>query len=147
MKDRNLSIRVVRRNCLECSDGSAKAVVWCPCNGVASTRCEFWPYRFGLQPGTIRQKYGDRLLTPALMPSADVDLDLLPRAMVEASSELIDVPGYRVEAVELPQKRVLTAEERARLGEQLGWGSKQPRDGDSERPGAVQNSTEPELVF
>jgi len=66
VSDPNLSVKHVRRNCLECSGGSAKYVTWCPCDGLHSTRCEFWPFRFGSQPATFRAKYGDRLLAPEL---------------------------------------------------------------------------------
>ncbi len=101
--ERSLSVRNVRRNCLECSGDSPKYVIWCPCDGVNSTRCEFWPFRFGIQPATFRQRYGDRLLAPELMPAHAVDLDALPTGIVEAATAAIDLPGYKVEAVELPE--------------------------------------------
>ncbi|MFH1921225.1 MAG: hypothetical protein ABIP48_15265, partial [Planctomycetota bacterium] len=91
----NLSVRHVRRNCLECSGGTPKYVTWCTCDGLKSTRCEFWLFRFGSQPATFRQKYGDRLLTPEKMPLANVNLDDLPAALEEAALGAISVDGYQ----------------------------------------------------
>jgi len=70
--------RAVRRHCLDCSAGSPKYVTWCPCDGVHSTSCDLWPFRFGLRPETAKRRYGAQLLTPELMPPADVNLDELP---------------------------------------------------------------------
>ena len=66
-------LRAMRRNCLECVGGSAKYAKWCPCDGVHSTYCEFWPYRFGRRPGSVKDQ---RFVTPVCMPPAEADLDL-----------------------------------------------------------------------
>lgn len=78
-------IKAVRFQCIECCGGSAKAVLWCSCDGLHSTRCEVWPYRLGVRPATVRAKHGPRLVTPELMPSANVPLDDLPGGVAEAS--------------------------------------------------------------
>jgi hypothetical protein len=54
----------------------------------------------GAQWATFRARHGDRLLTPAMIPPAEVDLDRLPGNTVKAATGAIDVPGYRVEAVQ-----------------------------------------------
>ena len=93
MVDTGLSLKHVRKNCLECSGGSARYVTWCSADGLHSTHCEFWPFRFGLQPATFRQRLGDRLLTPEAMPPAGINLDRLPGSLEEAATAAIDVEG------------------------------------------------------
>ena len=68
-------LRAIRLNCIDCCCGSAKAAKWCTCDGVNSTRCHLWPFRFGKRPKTAAKKYGDRLLDPRQMPSASISLD------------------------------------------------------------------------
>jgi len=80
-------IRAIRRNCLDCSE-TPKVVLWCPCDGVHSSRCELWPYRFGVRPATILERYGRGLVTPELMPPANVELDQLPGTMAAAAAYL-----------------------------------------------------------
>jgi hypothetical protein len=80
--------KAIRRNCLECSGGNAKYVTWCPNDGLHSTRCEFWLFRFGIRPETAAQRYGAELVTPELMPIADVDLDSLPSSPNRAAERL-----------------------------------------------------------
>ncbi|NQT14669.1 MAG: hypothetical protein HQ582_18070 [Planctomycetes bacterium] len=126
-------MKLVRRNCLECSGGSPKCVMWCTCDGLHSTRCEFWPFRLGVRPATVRAKYGDRLLTPEKMPSADVDLDELPGTLTEAATGAISVDGYQQPAVtvERKSKRQLSPEERQRLLDQLRRGREQKGEADA----------------
>ena len=81
-------MKAVRKNCLECSGGSARQVMWCPCNGHNSTDCVFWPSRFGKRPETLIAKHGPYLLTPEVMPSAGVALDELPATVATASEWL-----------------------------------------------------------
>jgi len=47
---------------------------------MASTRraAGVWLFRFGVRPETVLTKRGPQLVTPELMPSADVNLDDLP---------------------------------------------------------------------
>jgi len=70
-------IKAIRQYCIDCSE-TAKMVAWCPCNGVNSTWCPLWPFRFGLRPETAARKYGRHVITPEMMPDADVNLENLP---------------------------------------------------------------------
>ena len=63
-------IAAIRANCLECGGGSFKAVLWCSCDGAHSTRCHFWPFRFGTRPETVTERFGPALVTPRNMPGA-----------------------------------------------------------------------------
>lgn len=71
-------LKAIRLQCLDCSGGSSKYVKYCPCDGVHSTRCHVWPYRFGKRPRTVERKLGKTLITPELMPDADTNLEKLP---------------------------------------------------------------------
>jgi hypothetical protein len=123
--DQNLSLRHVRRHCLECSGDNRKCAIWCPCDGLHSTRCELWPFRFGVQPDTFRQRYGDRLLTPENMPPATVNLDDLPGTVEEAATGEIAIEGYHQPAVRIQRpKRQLTSEQRQELTARLRLGRK-----------------------
>lgn len=68
-------LKAIRRNCVDCPGGDRKYVMYCPCDGVHSTRCDLWPYRFGKRPGTVRPEW---LVDPNKMPPADANLDDLP---------------------------------------------------------------------
>ena len=87
-KAKGLSLKMVRRNCLDCSGGVVKYVTWCPCDGLHSTRCEFWPFRFGQGVEKVRRRYGPQLATPELMPEANVKMDDLPAYPSKARSEV-----------------------------------------------------------
>ena len=65
-------IKAIRLHCLDCCGGSSKVVQFCTCDGVNSTRCDLWPYRFGKRPATAAKKYGKRFLDPKQMPSAEL---------------------------------------------------------------------------
>jgi len=112
--EEKLSVKTVRKACLDCSGDSAKYVIWCPCDGLHSTRCDFWPFRLGMKPATVRSRYGDRLVTPEKMPPPDVELDRLPDGMEKASTAAIDLEGYSQPTVEVKRKpkRELSPEER-----------------------------------
>ena len=69
-------LKAIRLTCLDCSGTSFKYVKYCPCDGVHSTRCELWPYRFGKRPGSVKDQ---RLVTPEAMPPADTQLEELPK--------------------------------------------------------------------
>ncbi len=60
----------IRKKCLDCCS-TANNVRWCTMDGLNSTRCELWPYRFGVRPEVAAAKYGRRLLIPAEMPRAN----------------------------------------------------------------------------
>lgn len=122
MSEKTVNLKHVRRNCLACSGGSAKYVTWCTCDGVHSTKCEFWPFRFGIQPATFQARYGDRLLDPRKMPPADLDLDLLPGVLQEAATGAIAVDGYQQPAVQITRRHVgrrLTPEQREAAAERF----------------------------
>ncbi len=85
---RSTPMRSIRLNCLDCSGSSSKTVLWCPCDGIHSTRCHFWPYRFGCRPETIAERYGLALVTPDCMPGSDVCEDDLPNGMEAAAAYL-----------------------------------------------------------
>ena len=121
MNDPSLTVKLVRRNCLECSGDSRPAVIWCICHGEDGSICEFWPFRFGMQPATFRNKYGARLLTPSLMPPGSIDLESLPGTLEEAATAEINIKGYSQPAVSVERKprRQLTPEQRKAAGERL----------------------------
>jgi len=81
-------LKAMRNYCLQCVGGNAKQIAWCPCDGVHSTRCALWPYRFGKRPQTIFAKHGPLLITPELMPGADVNLDNLPVSLRKPCASL-----------------------------------------------------------
>ena len=116
-----LGVQLIHQNCLECSGGSRKCVIWCPCDGTNSTRCRFWPFRLGIKPSTLRAHYGDRLLTPEKMPPADIELDLLPGTLERAATAEISVDGYYQPTLKVERKprRQLSSEDRQRLIGQL----------------------------
>jgi hypothetical protein len=89
---KGLSLQTVRRHCLECSGDSFKSVVWCSCDGLHSTLCHLWPFRLGMNPATVCQKYGPGLVTPRMMPSANVNLDDLPSG-IEAAAAYVAAGG------------------------------------------------------
>ena len=64
-RTKGLSLSVIRRHCIDCSGDSFKAVVWCPV-----TDCALWPFRLGMNPATVRSKYGPGLVTAGMMPAA-----------------------------------------------------------------------------
>ena len=67
-------IRAIRAKCLDCCSGSHKAVKFCACDGVNSTECPLWPFRFGVRPATARKRFGAKLLSPKAMPDANLEL-------------------------------------------------------------------------
>ena len=60
-----------------------KAVVWCPV-----TNCALWPFRLGMNPATVRAKYGPGLVTPSMMPDPNINLDELPNGVEAAAAHL-----------------------------------------------------------
>ena len=89
-------LKAVRRHCLDCSADSALSVKYCPCDGVHSTRCHLWPYRFGRRPATASKKYGLAFVTPGAIPGPGVMLEDCERVMrgEEAQSD----PGHMLRA-------------------------------------------------
>ncbi len=79
-RSRGLSLSVIRRHCFDCAGDSFKAVVWCPV-----TNCALWPFRLGMNPATVRAKYGPGLVTPSMMPDPYTNLDELPNGIEAAA--------------------------------------------------------------
>ena len=88
-------LRAIRAVCLDCCAGESKAVAFCTCDGLHSTRCAAWPFRFGTRPASAARRYGKAMVTPELMPDAGVSLDDLPRSPAEYCQQ--------VEAGEVPK--------------------------------------------
>jgi hypothetical protein len=68
-------LAAVRAKCLDCCCGSFKSVKFCTLDGLNSTRCALWPFRFGRRPATIRKGPLARFLDPAAMPDAQTPLE------------------------------------------------------------------------
>jgi len=83
-------LKTVRLDCLECSGSSPKSVLWCPADGVHSTRCHLWPYRFGVMPKTLAQRHGPALVTPGMMPDANMNEDDVPNGVQAATAYLLE---------------------------------------------------------
>jgi hypothetical protein len=80
----------------------------------------FWPYRFGVAPTKWEAKWGPRLLTPKMMPPADMDLDDLPAPYEAAALDAISAKGYEQPAVEKPERKRRWSEEKgAAIGRRL----------------------------
>jgi hypothetical protein len=58
-----------------------KAALWCP-----ATDCLLWLFRLGLNPDTVRVKYGPGLVTPSMMPDPYTNLDDLPNGVEAAAA-------------------------------------------------------------
>jgi len=69
-------LKAIRLKCLDCSSTS-KMVRYCPADGVHSTCCPLWPFRFGKRPSTARRLYGPDMLDPKAMPDANVPVEEL----------------------------------------------------------------------
>ena len=68
-------LAAIRAKCLDCCCGSFKTVRYCPCDGLNSTACDLWLFRFGKRPATIRRGPLARFLDPAAMPDAATALE------------------------------------------------------------------------
>ncbi|HUT61702.1 MAG TPA: hypothetical protein VNA25_28015 [Phycisphaerae bacterium] len=68
-------LAAIRAKCMDCCCGSFKTVRYCPCDGLNSTACALWPFRFGKRPATIRRGPLARFLDPAAMPDAATALE------------------------------------------------------------------------
>ncbi|HUU89896.1 MAG TPA: hypothetical protein VMZ06_08415 [Candidatus Bathyarchaeia archaeon] len=64
-------LAAIRAHCLSCCE-TRNAVKFCTCDGVNSTRCHLWPFRFGKRPATILKGPDACLLDPEQMPDAGV---------------------------------------------------------------------------
>ena len=64
-------IKAIRLKCLDCS-GTALVVKFCTLDGLHSTRCELWPFRFGRRPESVARGPNARFVDPNQMPDAYV---------------------------------------------------------------------------
>jgi hypothetical protein len=119
MRRTQTPLKAIRQRCLDCSGGSAKYATWCPCDGLHSTRCELWLFRFGIQPATVRPRYGDRLLTPEKMPPANISLEALPDTIQKAATEAISVDDYSQPPVKVVRKYRQSPEQRKASRERI----------------------------
>jgi hypothetical protein len=69
------ALHAIRRKCADCTCSSRKNIKYCPCDGLHSTACPLWPFRFGRRPATIRRGPLARFLDPGRMPGADAPLE------------------------------------------------------------------------
>lgn len=121
-------IRAIRETCLDCSGGIRKYVAYCPCDGVHSTRCHQWPYRFGCRPESAAERFGAALVTPGLMPAADTPLETLPNNPADYGRRMVE--AGKAAPVE---KRVRMSEQKRRdLAEQLQRVRQARRNGSNE---------------
>ena len=103
-------MKAIRVSCIECCGGSPKSVTWCTLDGVHSTRCELWPYRFGCKPSSVKARYGPALVDPTMMPPANEEEDDLPTGMAAAAKLLAERAGMTV-----PERPKISAEKHAAL--------------------------------
>jgi len=103
-------LKAARKQCLDCSAGSTKYVAYCPCDGVNSTRCQLWPYRFGFRPENVSPS---EFVTPGALPGPNVNLDDLPTPRVGRKPSRSLSPAQRRDAIErLQQARKTKAAEK-----------------------------------
>jgi hypothetical protein len=68
----------IRRHCVDCSGGSAKAVAYCQIHD-----CPLWVYRFGKRPANIRPV---EFVDPSKMPDPSIPLENLPAVKITSDS-------------------------------------------------------------
>jgi hypothetical protein len=85
--------RAIREKCLDCGNGSRKAVRLCTRDGVASAWCPLWPHRLGCGPETASRRFGSECITPGALPAADVPLVPQTRYMVSEQAIETMKPG------------------------------------------------------
>ena len=66
-------MRAIRQKCLDCSNGSTKAVRFC----TMGDSCSLWPLRFGCRPATARKRFGARALDPDCVPDAGTPIEVV----------------------------------------------------------------------
>ena len=71
-------LKAIRLYCLECCGGKSKIVKYCTLDGINSTPCGLWLFRFRCSPATARRRYGEEMVTPGQLPGADVLIESLP---------------------------------------------------------------------
>lgn len=75
----------IKAHCLDCCGDDKAARNFCTCDGVHSTRCNLWLYRFGVKPNTFARRFGKWLVSPELMPDGDIPIEDLPKRVPQAS--------------------------------------------------------------
>jgi hypothetical protein len=79
-------LKAIREHCLDCADGNVQYVKYCPTDGVHSSRCPLWPFRFGVMPTTAAKRHGIEFVVPSLMPPANANLEDLVRGETQEPS-------------------------------------------------------------
>ena len=55
--------QAIRRKCLDWCNNQIKEVKYCAMDGLLSTKCPLWRYRFGIAPSKAIKDYGVEVLT------------------------------------------------------------------------------------
>lgn len=84
--------KAIRQRCLDCHGGSRKGVKFCPADGVNSSWCPLWPYRFGINPETAAARYGEAFVTPGALPDSNVELEDCESATGARKAETPETP-------------------------------------------------------
>jgi hypothetical protein len=74
-------LKAIRLKCLDCC-GTSDVVKFCTLDGVNSTRCSLWPFRFGERPQTVARGAKARFLDPHRMPPANVPQEECGKATI-----------------------------------------------------------------
>lgn len=74
-------LKAIRLKCLDCC-GTSDVVKFCTLDGVNSTRCSLWPFRFGKRPESVARGANARFLDPHRMPPANVPQEKCGRAAI-----------------------------------------------------------------
>ena len=82
-------LRAVRAKCLDCCNQHTPTIKYCTMDGIHSTACPLWPFRFGMGPATATKRFGVEFLTPKLMPDAN-------SAIEEIGQQAKEAPNARV---------------------------------------------------
>jgi hypothetical protein len=64
-------LQAIRAKCLDCCE-TREVVKYCTLDGLNSTRCPLWPFRFGRRPESVAKGPNARFVDPKQMPPADV---------------------------------------------------------------------------
>ena len=81
MIKRESPLKVIRRNCVECSGGSFREVKFC-----RAFDCQMWKFRFGVRPETAERKH------PELLDPESVEL----LGDIQCCQEMFNEMGKRV---------------------------------------------------
>ena len=65
-------LKAIRQMCLDCCNLQPSVVKFCTLDGIHSTRCSLWPFRFGRRPESVARSKNARFIDPEQMPDANV---------------------------------------------------------------------------